>query len=707
MNKNQEIAKIVSIYALIGCAWIYFSDTVVSRFVYDPALVTKIEIGKGALFIVCTSFLLYFLITRLSARINESISALSDSEERFRLAMDATSDGIWDWNIETDEVYFSPKYTQMLGYEPQEFKERVEAWSDLIFAADKDRVLAVNQECVEGITECFEVEYRMHTRDGQTRWILGRGRAVSHDGNGRARRIVGTHIDITDRKKAEDALRESNDTFRLTFDFSPDSVNINRLVDGLYVDINEGFTRTTGYTREDVLGRSSLDLNIWHNPADRRLLTDGLLQKGFYENLESQFKKKNGELITGLMSARIITLKGVKHIISITRDITEHKTHEKERLKLEKLESLGILAGGIAHDFNNILTGIMGNISFAKVFLDTAHKSYKPLDEAERAAVRAEELAHQLLTFARGGKPIKKMVSPRHLVNEALSFVLHGSNVKGIAEIPDNIHALEVDAGQISQVFQNIIINAAQAMPGGGILAVTAANEEIAENNTFALPPGPYIRLSFTDQGSGISEENLKKIFDPYFTTKSAGIGLGLSSVHSIISRHGGHISVESTPGRGTIFTLRLPSTGASYTAHQTENAVQESCLLRGGSVLVMDDDQMIRDVASSMLVHLGYSVTTCASGEEAVEVYRSAQEAGHPFLMGIMDLTIPGGLGGKEAAQQILSFAPKACLVVSSGYSNDPIISNFKEYGFCGAIAKPYNIGQFKEILGALLPRK
>ena len=618
--------------------------------------------------------------------------------------MEATSDGIWDWNIETGEVYFSPKYTRMLGYEPGEFRERVEMWSDLIYEEDRDRVLAVNQKCIDGITASFEVEYRIYTRNGQTKWILGRGRAVSRDAQGHATRMLGTHVDITDRKRVEDALRESEDTFRLTFNFSPDAVNINRLEDGLYVDINEGFTRITGYTREDCLGKTSLDLNIWHNPADRQRLVDGLREKGVYENLETQFQRKDGTLLTGLMSARIISLKGRLHLISITRDITERITHKKEQLKIEKLESLGILAGGIAHDFNNILTGIMGNISFAKVFLDAAHKSYTPLAEAEKAAVRAGELAHQLLTFARGGEPVKKMVSPQQLVDEAMSFVLHGSNVKGIVDIPDDIHAFDVDEGQISQVFQNIIINAAQSMPGGGTLTVTACNEELGAENILALAPGHYIRLTFADQGSGISDENLRRIFDPYFTTKPAGIGLGLSSAHSIVSRHGGHISADSIPGTGTTFTIELPSTGRMYTGRQADAVVPEPGEHAGGSVLVMDDDQMIREVASSMLMHLGYDVTTCTSGEEAVRLYKECLESGHPFLICIMDLTIPGGLGGKEAARQILALSSKACLVVSSGYSNDPIMSNYKEYGFSGAISKPYNISQFKKILGSLL---
>ena len=510
--------------------------------------------------------------------------------------------------------------------------------------------------------------------------------------------------DITARKQTEKELLESENKFRLTFSFSPDAVNINRLYDGLYVDINESFTRATGFTHEDVIGKTSVDISVWNDPADRLRLVEGIRETGIVENLEAQFRKKDGSLVTGLMSARIISWKGEPHIISITRDITERKKYEQEQLKIEKLESLGILAGGIAHDFNNILTGIMGNISLAKVFLDTSQKSYKPLVEAERAARRAGELAHQLLTFARGGEPIKKVTSVHHLVNEAVSFVLRGSNVKGIVDIPESIHAIEADEGQMSQVFHNLIINATQAMPGGGTLTVTARNENLPGHNALHLASGQYIRLTFSDQGCGIEADTLKRIFDPYFTTKAAGIGLGLASVHSIVARHGGHIGAHSVIGDGTSFTLHLPSIGKGYEEYQAEVVVQMAGGQKGGSILVMDDEETIRDIASSILTHLGYQVTTCADGEEAIELYKKSMDSGSPFKTVIMDLTIPGGLGGRQAAERILALFPTACLVVSSGYSNDPVMSNYREYGFSGAIAKPYNIDEVEQVLGSLL---
>lgn len=325
----------------------------------------------------------------------------------------------------------------------------------------------------------------------------------------------------------------------------------------------------------------------------------------------------------------------------------------------------------------------MGNISYAKVFLKVDHKSYSPLVDAEKVAVRAGKLATQLLTFARGGEPNKKEISPLHIINESLSFVLHGSNVKGSVLIPGSIHSFQADEGQISQVFQNIIINATQSMPGGGLLTISAKTKTSVAIMQCLFLPGPYICLKFADQGCGISNEDLKRIFDPYFTTKSAGTGLGLATVYSIINRHGGHIGVSSEVGKGTTFVIYLPSLGVPFSNNQTEVSEQAISGNSNGSILVMDDEESIRDLVSSMLTYLGYEVTTCANGEDAIKLYRASMEAGKPYLTVIMDLTIPGGLGGKQAAEYILNEFPKASLVVSSGYSNDPILSNYKEHGF------------------------
>jgi len=629
-----------------------------------------------------------------------SETALKESEERLRLLVKNSSDALVIINVDGTQRYVSPGAERITGFPVEELEGRpIEI---LIHPDDMKDITEAWNEAIEHPEKTVTVQYRhIHKTQG---WVYSEAIAQSFVNEPAIHGVIASVRDVTERKKAEEQLKESEDKFRIMFNYSPDAVNIIRIDDDSYIDINQGFTRATGFTRDEVIGKTSSALNIWKDPADRQRLIDGLREKGYVENLEAQFRRKDGSFLIGLMSTRLIFLKDIQHLISITRDITELKAHESERLKIEKLESIGILAGGIAHDFNNILTGIMGNISFARVFIDTDHKSRKALAEAEKAAGRAGELANQLLTFARGGEPIKKVVSPQDLVNEALSFVLRGSNVKGIVDIPDSIHALDVDEGQIGQVFQNIIINATHAMPGGGVITITAQDELLDDNNTLSLTPGSYLRFSFADQGCGIPEEDLKRIFDPYFTTKSTGTGLGLASAHSIVNRHGGHITAKSEVGKGATFTLYLPSIGQVYKKFKENAAQQAGNKHKGGSILIMDDEKMIREVASSMLAHLGYEVTVCSDGEKAVELFKTSIESGTPYSMVIMDLTIPGGLGGKEAAERILSFYPEACLVVSSGYSNDPIISKYQEYGFRGAIAKPYNINNFKEVVGSLL---
>jgi len=349
----------------------------------------------------------------------------------------------------------------------------------------------------------------------------------------------------------------------------------------------------------------------------------------------------------------------------------------------------------------------MGNISIARMVLDTPEKSARLLENAEKATVRATELATQLLTFAKGGAPIKKTVSIRKMVHESLSLALRGTNVKGVVEIPDCLHDIEADEGQVSQVFNNIVINAVQAMPGGGTITIAGMNLTLETENSLMLPPGGYVKLSFSDEGCGMPEDVRKKIFDPYFTTKSGGIGLGLASVHSIINRHGGHLEARSKIGTGTTFTLFLPSTGTTATGAEICNRITRSEALSGGSVLVMDDEEMIRDLAAEMLAHLGYTVTTCASGEETVRKYRIAKQGNNPFSFVIMDLTIPGGMGGRECAEDILAFDPGARLIASSGYSNDPVLANFYDYGFCGSIIKPYTLDDLTRVVHCAVERE
>jgi len=384
-------------------------------------------------------------------------------------------------------------------------------------------------------------------------------------------------------------------------------------------------------------------------------------------------------------------------LCGIARDITERQKMEAELLRIQKLESIGILAGGIAHDFNNILTGILGNISLAGVYTDPG-KIAERLSEAEMASLQAKNLTQQLLTFSKGGAPIKKTTAIADLVRDSAPFALRGSNVRCEFSIPGDLLSVEVDEGQIRQVVNNLIINADQAMPGGGVIEVCVENVAIEPGDVLPLMPGKYIKMSIQDHGVGISEEHLHRIFDPYFTTKQKGSGLGLATSYSIIKNHGGHITVESQIGIGTTFYIYLPASLGATEAKKEK--VKEELILGSGKVLVMDDEKIIRDLACDMLASIGYKISVAPDGAEAIRLYGEAMNSGQPFDAVIMDLTVQGSMGGKEAVQELIKMDPDVRAIVSSGYSNDPIMADFRKYGFMGVIAKPYKIKELSEVL-------
>jgi signal transduction histidine kinase/CheY-like chemotaxis protein len=384
------------------------------------------------------------------------------------------------------------------------------------------------------------------------------------------------------------------------------------------------------------------------------------------------------------------------------QDKEARRRMEQEALKAQKLESLGVLAGGIAHDFNNLLTGILGNISLAKISLRKDEKAFARLAEAEKASERARDLTQQLLTFSKGGAPVKKTASIAQLVKDSASFATHGSNVRCEFSLPPDLWPVSVDEGQISQVINNLIINADQAMPAGGIIRVTGANVTIGHGDMSPMNEGKYVAISVIDQGVGIDEEHLRNIFDPYFTTKEKGSGLGLATVYSILKSHEGYVDVETKVGAGTVFIIYLPASDSVPEA-EMKSDLNELPVTGKGRILIMDDDETIRDIASEIVNHLGYDAAVCADGAEAVELYGMARDSGQPFDAVIMDLTVPGGMGGREAMAKLLEIDPVTKGIVSSGYSNDPILARYREYGFCGVMAKPYKVDDFAEILQTL----
>jgi len=385
-------------------------------------------------------------------------------------------------------------------------------------------------------------------------------------------------------------------------------------------------------------------------------------------------------------------------------DITEKRRMENEITKSEKLDSVGTLAGGIAHDFNNLLTGIMGNVGVVKLQKYLNHKSFEMLEETEKAIFRAKDLTSQLLTFSKGGSPVKQTASLGEIIRESAKFVLSGSNVKYEFNIPDDLWSVDVDVGQFNQVINNILINAKQAILEYGIITVTCQNvpygEESFQNLNAFNYKGNFVRMSITDTGAGIPEEHLDKIFDPYFTTKEKGIGLGLASAYSIVDSHGGMIMVESTPGEGTTFQICIPASDKVPEKH----GISDEILKGSGRILLMDDEEIVRESVSSMLEGLGYEVDMAVDGAEAIEKYKEAKDSGISYDAVIMDLTVPGGMGGKEAIVKHKEIDPEVKAIVSSGYSQDPVMAHYEDYGFCGVLSKPYRLEELSRVIHDLL---
>ncbi len=475
-------------------------------------------------------------------------------------------------------------------------------------------------------------------------------------------------------------------------------------VEGKVVLINKTAETLTGWSGEEAVGKALSEFFHTINEKTRKpcedfvervLKTGGLSGVAHREVLIARDGTKRIIINTGVPTYdRDSNITGV---VLAFRDITEKEKMEKDLLRIQKLESIGILASGIAHDFNNLLTAIFGNISLAKMYMEQGDRAFERLTEAERASMQAKGLTEQLLAFARGGAPVLKDVAIQQLLKDSVGFVLRGSNVTHELTVPDDLWPVEIDVGQISQVIGNLVINGAQAMPEGGTVKVNAENLFLDTENGLPMQPGTYVKISIADQGIGISWEHLQKVFDPYFTTKQEGHGLGLAISNFIIKAHGGHISVESQMGVGTTFFIYLP---ASPEKTITKDVAEKRLITGHGRILLMDDEEIVRELVCEMLKNIGYDVTVAKDGAEVVELYKTAQETSQTFDAIITDLTVPGGMGGKEAVRKLTEIDPGAKVIISSGYSSDPVMADFRKYGFSGAIAKPYRIKELSEVL-------
>jgi len=497
-------------------------------------------------------------------------------------------------------------------------------------------------------------------------------------------------------------LQASEANFRALANNANDGILITAGSGGDTVYANRRIAEMTGWSVEELLKKSMRDYVAPDTFPDEIKLYSQILEGMPCPNhCEVTISQKKGAAIPVEMTVSKTLWHNQPAVITIIRDITERKKRDEEFIRACKLKSLSTLAGGIAHDFNNLLTGILGNASIAKTFVNPGDKLHKIMTDLENTSLRAKDLTQQLLTFAKGGAPVKKTVSIAKLLRDSATLVLSGSNVKCDFAIANDLWPVEVDEGQIAQVIHNLIINAKQAMPDGGTIQVSAENFALsAENNPF-VKNGKYVKITVKDTGVGIPEEHLPKIFDPYFTTKEEGSGLGLATAYSIIKNHAGYIMAESAAGVGTTFYIHLP---ASKKEIDRVEAVEEKLVSGKEKILVMDDDDIIRDVAGKMLTKLGYEVDFARDGSEAIELYKKSKNSGRSFDVVIIDLTIPGGMGGRETMQKLFEIDPHVKAIVSSGYSDDAVMSNYTNYNFKGVIAKPYRIEELSRTVRSVL---
>jgi PAS domain S-box-containing protein len=612
---------------------------------------------------------------------NQAEKKLQQSNVHYKTLADATFEGI----AITEQgrfVDFNKRLTQILGYEHSELIGMEVA--DTLLPEERDRVLVYIMTRLES-----RMEHVMLRKDGSRRFVEAHGKSIEQ--NGRNLRLTAVR-DITDRKEMEQALQTSEELFRTLCNSAP--IGIFRSdCEGHINYINPHGEKIFQLSAAEILGQGWL--RVVH-PEDRE--TKG---KIWLETVAARHScSQEYRLLTPMGKTVLIRTQASPIMdqagnclgyVGVVEDITERRQAIQDKTRTQKLESLGVLAGGIAHDFNNILTAILGNISLARIQFQDPDKVKQRLIEAENAAVRAKDLTQQLLTFARGGEPVKKTLKVENLLRETAIFACHGSAVKCDFVLADKLWLVEADEGQLSQVINNLVINAVHAMPDGGIVTIRA------ENDGSKLAGKRSVKISVSDSGTGIPDDQYQKIFDPYFTTKQNGSGLGLATCFSIIKKHDGIITFQSSVGKGTTFYVYLPALGpGNEVAHDTEIELEHG----SGLILVMDDEEAVTDIARAMLETLGYTVECTKNGADTVDLYKKRKEEGKPFSAVIMDLTVPGGMGGKEAIKLLLKIDPTIKAIVSSGYSTDPIMSNFLEYGFTAVLKKPYRLQEMSILL-------
>jgi PAS domain S-box-containing protein len=610
-------------------------------------------------------------VAERTEQLEKTVAALRSSEERYALAVQGSNDGIWDINLATGQIYFSPRWKSMLGYEDDEVPNDVEEWRKRIHQDDRHLVMESRKACLDGHIPAYEFEYRLQHKDGSFRWIHARG-TCQRDLEGKPIRFSGSHSDITERKRIEVILRESEKKYRTLFEKSKDTIFISD-AGRRFIDINQAGIELFGYTKEELF---SLDLEkLYCNPEDRKVLWQKLSRSGFVSDFEVEMKRKDGVKIIVHISFSVIKDDGgqVSGYQGIIRDMTERKRLERQLLQSQKMESVGILAGGVAHDFNNLLTAISG---FGQIVQERIPEddelSQESITNVLNAADRAAELTRGLLAFSR-----KQLISPKPLhidtlignTGKLIQRII-GEDIEFSTRFSGEKLYVKADPGQIGQVLMNLATNARDAMPHGGHLSL-ATREVIVEEGTeklYDLPsPGNYAQISVADTGTGIDKRTLENIFEPFYTTKEVGkgTGLGLAIVYGIIKQHNGSILANSEPNKGTIFNIYLPL----IKSHADKEKSKISTPPAGGmeTLLLVEDEEIVKMFVKNILERAGYKVIIADNGEDAVARFREHDD----ISLVLSDVVMPRKTG-KEMHDEIRRIKPDVKVIFISGYSAD-----------------------------------
>jgi PAS domain S-box-containing protein len=592
-------------------------------------------------------------------------------------------------------VRFNRKHTELTGYTEEELRRMTLAdW----FEADMLRKI-IGMEKKLAATGSVAIQLSVKIKTGAKIPYAFTGHLLTMGGK---QYLLGVGLDVSDYVRTQQALRESEEKYRHLIEGLGDRHCVFiHTVEGKFIYVSQNFHSMFDVFPQNVIGRNWRELDLTPislqagEEAEQRVR-----EKRSFERVELTVNHRDGsERIIEVSYGPVMEGNRLARIEGICTDITLQKRTEQALQQSQKLESIGTLAGGIAHDFNNLLGMIFGYIDLAAE--ETKEKATSEyLAKALKAFERIRGLTQQLLTFAKGGAPVKKVDAVGPFIHETAQFALSGSNVLCRFQLPDDLWMCEYDRNQIGQVIDNIIINAQQAMPKGGDVEISGENVALDGKDGAPVAPGKYVRISIKDHGVGISKDVLPRIFDPFYSTKAKGHGLGLATCYSIISRHGGRIDVESEPDKGSAFHVYLPASPAGPIPHASPMPVTQGSIATG-TILIMDDEELIRDTLKAMLNMLGYAAISTRTGSEAIGVFMAEKEAGRTFSAMIFDLTIPGGIGGMEAISEIRKIDRTIPVFVASGYADDPVMSNPLVYGFTASISKPFRKSELGEMLG------